>query len=67
VNLQIQEYRLVERFLFKRRNKKFLFQIPIVSHCNLNCAYCEYFAPVAPIHFASVESVKKDVIQLKSI
>ena len=42
-------------------------QIHITDHCNLNCAGCFHFAPLAPEKIYPYESIKKDLLQLKSL
>lgn len=50
-------------------NKKIigLVGFPIVHHCNLNCAYCDHFAPIAPFYQLPVETFKKDMERLSKI
>ena len=42
-------------------------EFPIVYHCNLNCAYCDHFAPLAPEYFMPLEVFKKDILKLKEL
>lgn len=39
----------------------------ISDHCNLNCAYCTHFSPLAEPSFYEFESFKKDIIQLSKL
>ena len=50
-------------------NSKFIerVEIPVVYHCNLNCAHCDHFASIAPKYIMPVEVYKKDVEQLAKI
>ena len=41
--------------------------IPICYHCNLNCASCNHFAPIAPKYEVSLDVFEKDLVQLKKI
>lgn len=38
----------------------------IVDHCNLNCAGCSHFSPIAELRFASLERFEKNIIKLSS-
>lgn len=44
-----------------------IIKFPICYHCNLNCAYCCHFSPIAPKYEVSIETFKKDVKQLQKI
>lgn len=39
----------------------------ISDHCNLNCAYCTHFSPLAEPAFYEFENFKKDIIQLSKL
>ncbi len=39
----------------------------ISHHCNLNCASCDHFAPIAPKYFLPIEIFQKDIKQIKKI
>lgn len=39
----------------------------ISDHCNLNCAYCTHFSPLAETYFYELEGFKKDIIQLSKL
>jgi organic radical activating enzyme len=41
--------------------------IPVVQHCNLNCASCDHFAPLSKEHFFDLKQYKKVLTQLKKI
>ncbi len=51
------------------KNAKFLnmVEIPIVYHCNLNCAHCDHFSSIAPKYIMPVEVYEKDVKKLSQI
>lgn len=42
-------------------------KIPICYHCNLNCAYCSHFSPIAPKYEVSLETFERDIAQLKKV
>jgi len=37
------------------------FEISAVEHCNLNCAMCSHFSPIAPKEFISLEQLAQDL------
>lgn len=39
----------------------------IVDHCNLNCAYCDHFTPLADKNFCKIEDIIEDFKKLKKI
>ncbi len=39
----------------------------ITDHCNLNCASCFHFAPLASEHYCDIETFRKDLIRIKEI
>ena len=50
-----------------KSNKKFKIAhlgIPICYHCNLNCAYCNHYSPIAPVYEMPVEVFEKDIKKL---
>ena len=51
----------------KKRGLGVIVEIPIVYHCNLNCAGCDHFASIAPSYIMPVEVFKKDVEHLSKI
>lgn len=42
-------------------------KVPLCYHCNLNCAYCSHFSPIAPKYELPVEVFEKDIKQLQKI
>lgn len=42
-------------------------EINLVSHCNLNCAGCSHYSPIAPKSFIGIDEFKTTVMQLKRI
>lgn len=39
----------------------------LVDHCNLNCAYCDHFTPLAKENFVSINSILEDFKKLKKV
>ena len=54
------KYKKLRLFYFKKISKKFLFEVQLADHCNLNCIGCSHFSSVADEHFLDVENYKKD-------
>lgn len=50
-------------------NETYLSQVEfhLVDHCNLNCAYCDHFTPLAPKHFVNIDEIINDFKKLKKI
>ena len=53
--------------LVQNKKKLSVVEIPIVYHCNLNCAHCDHFAPIAPKYTISVENFKKNLKRLSEV
>jgi MoaA/NifB/PqqE/SkfB family radical SAM enzyme len=59
-------YFLKAHFLWK--SKRFLqIGVHITEHCNLNCAYCSHFSPLADEIFLDTDSFERDCAQLAKI
>lgn len=43
------------------------FEVHLAEHCNLNCAYCTHFSPLAEPEFLEPESFEKDVKKLSEL
>jgi sulfatase maturation enzyme AslB (radical SAM superfamily) len=43
------------------------FQVHIVEHCNLNCAYCLHFSPLAEKEFIDILQYEKDCERIKEL
>ena len=56
-----------EHHSFKNSIDLIQIKIPICYHCNLNCAYCSHFSPIAPKYEMPVEVFERDLAQLKKI
>lgn len=48
----------------KRAPKKIVFEVDVVSHCNLNCASCSHFSPIADHEFIDIEEFRRDMERL---
>ena len=59
--------RLDELKKIKHKFDKFYFEVHIVDHCNLNCASCSHFAPLAEPHFCDINLFKKDISRMKEL
>ena len=35
----------------------------LVDHCNLNCAHCDHFTPLAKEYFADIEDLRTTIMQ----
>ena len=46
--------------MFFRDNRPFIdsFNVDVVAHCNLNCKYCDHFAPLAEEEFVDLTQMK---------
>ena len=51
----------------KTQNFLEIVKFPICYHCNLNCAYCSHFSPIAPKYEMPVEVFERDLAQLEKI
>lgn len=54
-------------FFRKKRNREMLdyLEIHLTNHCNLNCACCCHFAPIAEQYFMPVDVFKCDIERLR--
>lgn len=50
-----------------RPRKTLRFETDIVSHCNLNCKYCNHFSPLCEETFVDVTSLEKDFARLSEL
>lgn len=48
-------------------SKRLALEILLVDHCNLNCAYCNHFAPLAKPNSYKFDSYIQDIKKLKKI
>lgn len=59
------EERLVRDMLAKQTPRPTLFfDVNIVEHCNLNCAHCGSFAPLAEEEYLDIDQYRKDMERL---
>ena len=47
--------------------QKLAFEVHLVDHCNLNCAYCDHFAPFAKPNYYDVHQYEKDLKRLRDL
>jgi MoaA/NifB/PqqE/SkfB family radical SAM enzyme len=52
---------------FKKISKRFLFEVQVADHCNLNCVGCSHFSSIADEHFLDVANYKKDCEKLSEL
>lgn len=50
-----------------RKNLAFEFEIPLTSHCNLNCQMCTVFSPIARKEFVSMDSFYRDMMRMAEL
>ncbi|MDR0662653.1 MAG: radical SAM protein [Spirochaetaceae bacterium] len=50
-----------------RKHKYLNFNVAITKHCNLNCAYCFAFSPLAHEYCYDVDIFKKDVFRISEL
>lgn len=43
------------------------FEIALAEHCNLNCAGCDHFSPLAKPEYADLESMTRDFARLSKL
>ena len=48
-------------FPAKKKLKKIRFEIHLAEHCNLNCAGCNHFSPLADTELVDVEEFERDI------
>jgi MoaA/NifB/PqqE/SkfB family radical SAM enzyme len=53
-------YRRLKKFFSEKCEHSFLFEVHVADHCNLNCAGCSHFSPLADEHFLDVRTYEKD-------
>lgn len=47
--------------------KNLSFEVALAEHCNLNCAWCNHFSPVAKPELADLEETSRDFERLSSL
>lgn len=50
-----------------RKSLAFEYEIPLTSHCNLNCQMCTVFSPIAEKSFLSMTSFFRDIVRMKEL
>lgn len=51
----------------KRNKENLVIEPAVVDHCNLNCAYCDHFSPLAPPAFYDLDQFEKDFSTLSKL
>ena len=59
-----QAYKTMQQ---RKLNHFWHIEIPIVYHCNLNCAYCNHFSPLAPEYFMPIDVFERDILRLRQL
>ena len=54
-------------FLKKSKPTLNYFNVNLVEHCNLNCKYCDHFAPLAEEKYTDIKSLEKDLKRMSSL
>ena len=63
----IKKYRKLRSFYYKKITKRFLFEVQLAHHCNLNCVSCSHFSPIADEIYLDAIKYEKDCEQLSKI
>ncbi|MDR1389685.1 MAG: radical SAM protein [Treponema sp.] len=58
---------VINSFAGKAKPGKFKFEVHICEHCNLNCASCNHFSPLAGESYLNVESYQKDCARISDL
>ena len=69
-NINLKNYdRDSDNYIFDSFRKciDFEFEMPLTSHCNLNCQMCTAFSPIANKSFLAFDSFLKDVLRISKI
>ena len=48
----------------KRPHKLIRFEVHLTDHCNLNCASCTHFSPLAEPSFVNIDTFRRDFIRM---
>jgi MoaA/NifB/PqqE/SkfB family radical SAM enzyme len=57
-------YRLL---YFQTRKEISVIEFQLAEHCNLNCAGCDHFSPLAEEEYADISVVEKDMVRLSAL
>jgi MoaA/NifB/PqqE/SkfB family radical SAM enzyme len=57
-------YRLLK---FRFRKNIDIIEFHLAEHCNLNCAGCDHFSPLAQEEYADLKAVENDMVRLASL
>jgi len=42
-------------------------ELQLVDHCNLNCAFCTHYSPIAPKNFKNIIEFEQEIISIKKL
>jgi MoaA/NifB/PqqE/SkfB family radical SAM enzyme len=60
-------YRSVESIKRTKKLKQLNFNVMLADHCNLNCAHCNVFSPLAPKTFYDVGAFKNECARISEL
>ena len=66
-NNKLDNFKTIINNINIRKNHIGSLDIQIVDHCNLNCAGCDHFSPIAKEWYENIENFKKLMNRLKKI
>lgn len=59
---------LMENYFIRKMKRSVLnFEVQLAEHCNLNCAGCDHFSPIAEKNFLDVSQYAKDISRLSGL
>lgn len=65
---ELQEIKKIENAILRcMPNTGLYFEVSLAEHCNLNCAGCNHFSPLAELEFADYEETARDFARLSSL
>jgi uncharacterized radical SAM superfamily Fe-S cluster-containing enzyme len=65
-NLQVL-YRYILSAKRTKKLKMLKFGVPLADHCNLNCAGCGNYSPLAPERFYDIDSFREDCKRISAL
>jgi MoaA/NifB/PqqE/SkfB family radical SAM enzyme len=57
----------IQSWVRLKPRKLLRFELNIVDHCNLNCAWCDHFSPLAKESYIKVDELEKDFARLSGL
>ncbi len=49
------------------KSKKFYFEVTATEHCNLHCAMCSHYSPLANESYINIQEMERDIKRLKEL